>query len=141
MAMEKFLGKWKQDDKDIEGIDEFMAAAGDTDKEKLKAAKEMRSTLEYLKDGDGYKYIITDLRNGKSKEYKFKLGVEYESEDTDGRKFKVVITEDGPNRLKENYTEWTPNAIETIREVNGDTMTMTFTTTGGVSSKCTAHRM
>ncbi|XP_014773091.1 uncharacterized protein LOC106871251 [Octopus bimaculoides] len=138
--MGNFIGKWEQFDEDLENADAFFKAAGLNDESKIEEMKKTRAIMECQKDGDGYKSIYTDMNSGMSKEYHFKIGEPFESDDLHGKKFKGVITIESPTKIKECYTEWSPTEIITIREVDGDILTVTFTAKG-VSAKCRAKKI
>ncbi|KAK3801366.1 hypothetical protein RRG08_059068 [Elysia crispata] len=125
--MDGGLGTWKVDIDRSPGVEAFAIASG-TPKELCTEEVLSKTLVTISMDGDEFT-SKTEIPGIPTKEYKFKLGVPFEYDAPDGRKFKVTTTlEEG--KAVERITTETGDEITTVREMSGNEMKATTTAMG-----------
>ncbi|XP_041369084.1 fatty acid-binding protein, adipocyte-like [Gigantopelta aegis] len=120
MALDCFLGKWREETKD--GFDDLAEAIG-LPGDKKEFYKSAKTEISYTKDGELWTINVgyTGVPNGRV--FKFKLGEPYDSANLDGSPMKSVITADGSKFLeKHTGTALNQAQMDIERWVEGDTM-------------------
>jgi len=134
--MEAFIGTWKVDLSQTQGIDSLAEAFGwDADK------KDKVSKLAYtmVLESDGSDGIKGSLDYGFAKhDYQFKLGEAFDWQTFEGTKMKLLITiTDGVWNEAYSTPEGFPAVVWRMkREVAGDKMNVTSTFEGKPDAKC-----
>lgn len=138
MSIGPFLGKWLQEEKQPDNIDEYLKATG-IPPELQESIRTLRGTFDCRQEGDLW-IIEAGFENKPElkKVYKFTPGVPFEDIDIFGRKFKMIANLEG-DKLRDQITDWANSVVENIREVKDGVMYCT-TTCNGVTTELKFHR-
>ncbi|KAF7691199.1 fatty acid-binding protein, heart-like [Silurus meridionalis] len=125
---EAFIGKWRLTSS--EKYDEYMIAIGVGQvTRKMSNAATPINTISM----DGELIKISTSTTFKNTEIMFKLGEEFNETTADGREVKSLVTLDG-NKLI-HVQKWDDKETSLVREVNGDSLTLTLTFGDVVSTR------
>ncbi|XP_012944203.1 fatty acid-binding protein, liver [Aplysia californica] len=130
--MDCISGTWIAEPK-AEKVDEFLKAAGVPDG-MIETIKKREYEVTYSVDGNNVTCVakVTNDPSVQPKTYTLTMGQESEVETLEGMMMKYTMTWDGSKYVEKCITG--NMTIDSIREVNGSTMTVT-STMNGVSMK------
>ncbi|XP_066529625.1 fatty acid-binding protein, heart [Hoplias malabaricus] len=118
--VEAFLGTWNM--KESKNFDEYMKALG-VGFATRQVGNMTKPTTIISQEGD----VITlkTVSAFKTTEVKFKVGEEFDETTADDRKVKSLVTIDGNKMV--HIQKWDGKETSLVREVNGNSLTLTLT--------------
>ncbi|RUS87352.1 hypothetical protein EGW08_004894 [Elysia chlorotica] len=128
--MDAGFGKWKVDMDRSQGVEEYALASG-TPKEYCTKEVISKSVVTISMDGDEF-VSKTEVPGMPAREIRFKIGVPFEYEAADGRKFKITTTYEDGKIVETVVTDKGEEAV-TVREFIGDEIKATTTSMGKTS--------
>ncbi|KAB5530918.1 hypothetical protein PHYPO_G00134870 [Pangasianodon hypophthalmus] len=117
---ETFVGTWNL--KESKNFDEYMKALGVGFATRQVGSMTKPTTIISV-DGDAV--TLKTVSTFKNTEIKFKLGEEFDETTADDRKVKSLVTLDG-NKLV-HVQKWDGKETSLVREVDGNSLTLTLT--------------
>ncbi|RUS87354.1 hypothetical protein EGW08_004896 [Elysia chlorotica] len=123
--MEAALGTWRTDASRSHKLVELASASG-MPKEFCTMEVLGNALVTISKDGDLYT-TRTENPGLPAKQMVYRLGEPFETENYSGKKYKCIITED-QGKILEKLTVELGFKVNTVREINGDEMSVVTTT-------------